>query len=287
MMTAEVARSYAYCDRLARREAGNFYHAFRVLPRGQRLATCALYAFLRIADDLSDEPGEPNRKRELLADWRRTLGEALHNRPTHIIHPALHHAVATYAIPRAYLEAALDGVEMDLGAVAFDTFADLRLYCYRVASVVGLSCVHVWGFEDQRAKSYAEDAGVAFQLTNILRDLGEDAARGRVYLPREDLERFDYAPGRLLHGERDERFRALMRFQVERARGFYESAWPLVPLLRPAGRAVFLVMARTYRRLLDLIERRDYDVFTSKVRVSRWRKLCLALQALPVRWGWA
>jgi phytoene synthase len=287
MMTSELAHSYAYCDRLARREAGNFYAGFRVLPRPQRLATCALYAFLRIADDLSDEPGEAGPKRALLAAWRTGLDRALCGEYTHRIHPALHHTLRTYGVPRQYLDAALDGVEMDLAPVSFATFDELRLYCYRVASVVGLSCLHVWGFTAERAKRYAEDAGLAFQLTNILRDLGEDAARGRVYLPRDELGRFGYDAQRLARGERDEAFRALMRFQVERARGYYEAAWPLVPLLRPAGRAVFLVLARTYRGLLDVIERRDYDVFSGRVRVSGWRKLLLALGALPVRWGWA
>jgi phytoene synthase len=155
-----------------------------------------------------------------------------------------------------------------------------------VASAVGLACIHVWGFSDERAKAHAESAGLAFQLTNILRDLGEDAARGRVYLPREDLERFDYDAEALRCGERDERFRALMRFEVERARSYYDAAWPLVPLLRPAGRAVFLAMARTYRALLGAIERRDYDVFSRRVSVSRLYKLFLAVQVLPVRWGW-
>jgi phytoene synthase len=286
MMTSELAHSYAYCDRLARREAGNFYNGFRVLPRPQRLATCALYAFLRIADDLSDEPGEPGPKRTLLARWREGLDRALCGEYTHRVHPALHHAVRTYGVPRAYLDAALDGVEMDLGPVRFATFSDLRLYCYRVASVVGLSCLHVWGFTAERAKGYAEDAGLAFQLTNILRDLGEDAVRGRVYLPQDEMERFGYDAERLRRGQRDESFRALMRYQVARARGHYDAAWPLVPLLKPAGRAVFLVMARTYRGLLDQIERRDYDVFSSRVRVSSWRKLLLALGALPARWGW-
>lgn len=287
MMTSELARSYAYCDRLARREAGNFYNAFRVLPRQQRLATCALYAFLRIADDLSDEPGAVEDKRALLADWRQGLRLALAGADSHPIHAALRHTVARYNIPREYLEAALDGVEMDLAEVRIATFAELRLYCYRVASVVGLACIHIWGFTAERAKAHAEDAGIAFQLTNILRDLGEDAARGRVYLPHEELERFGYDPERLRRGERDDHFRALMRFQVERARGYYEAAWPLLPLLRPTGRAVFLVMARTYRGLLDVIEKRDYDVFSSRARVSSWRKLCLMLGALPVRWGWA
>jgi phytoene synthase len=287
MMTSELARSYAYCDRLARREAGNFYNGFRVLPRPQRLATCALYAFLRIADDLSDEPGEVGQKRALLASWREGLDRALCGAYAHRVHPALHHAVRTYRIPREYLDAALDGVEMDLGPVSFATFSDLRLYCYRVASAVGLSCLHVWGFTQERAKGYAEDAGLAFQLTNILRDLGEDAARGRVYLPQDELERFGYDAERLRLGRRDEAFRALMRYQVERARGYYDTAWTLVPLLKPAGRAVFLVMARTYRGLLDQIERRDYDVFSGRVRVSSWRKLLLTLGALPARWGWA
>jgi phytoene synthase len=285
-MSQALRQSYDYCERLSRRAAGNFYPAFRVLPGPQRLAMCALYAFLRIADDLSDEPGEPDAKRRALSAWRAGLDAALRGQPSHPVHPALHDTVTRHAIPRAYLDAALDGVEMDLAPVAYPTFAELRLYCYRVASVVGLACIHIWGFAGDEAKVHAESAGIAFQLTNILRDLGEDAGRGRVYLPAEDLERFGYEAERLGRGERDERFRALMRFEVERARGYYERAWPLVPLLRPAGRAVFLMMARTYRGLLDVIERRDYDVFSRRVRLSAWRKLWLAARALPARWGW-
>jgi phytoene synthase len=134
--------------------------------------------------------------------------------------------------------------------------------------------------------SYAEAAGIALQLTNILRDLREDAERGRVYLPREDLERFGYTVADLEQGRRDGRFRDLMRFQVERARGYYEEAAPLANLLAPAGRSVFLVMLRTYRGLLEAIVRRDYDVFSRRVRLSRFRKLLLAAQVLPLRWGW-
>jgi phytoene synthase len=286
-MTAALRRSYTYCEQLARREAGNFYHAFRVLPTRQRRAMCALYAFLRVADDLSDGPGEPSAKRLSLADWRRGLEQSLQGEYLHPLHAAFHDTVRTYHIPREYLEAVLDGVEMDLAPVSYATFDDLRLYCYRVASAVGLACIHIWGFTQERAKVYAEHAGLAFQLTNILRDLGEDAARGRVYLPRDELAQFDYDEERLRGGVRDERFRALMRFQVERARHYYDAAGPLVPLLLPAGRAVFLVMSRTYRGLLDAIERRDYDVFSSRVRLSAWRKLLLVLRMLPVRWGWA
>jgi phytoene synthase len=284
-MVSALRRSYAYCEQLSRTQAANFYPAFRILPGPQRRATCALYAFLRLADDLSDEAGEPADKRRALADWRAGLRQALAGHYTHPIHPALHDAVGRYGVPVAYLEAALDGVEMDLAPVMYRTFEELRLYCYRVASVVGLACIHVWGFRGEQAKDHAESAGLAFQLTNILRDLGEDAARGRLYLPLEDLERFGCEPARLMRGERDEPFRALMRFEVERARQFYDAAWPLVSLLQPAGKAVFLMMARTYRGLLDLIERRDYDVFSSRVRLGRWRQLLLAARALPVRWG--
>jgi phytoene synthase len=283
----DLARSYAYCERLARREAGNFYHAFRLLPADQRRSMCALYGFMRVADDLADGPGAAADKRGPLEDWRRRLGAALAGAYSHPLHPALHHAVTRHGVPRAHLDAVLDGVAMDLDAPGYDAFADLYLYCYRVASAVGLACIHVWGFSGDRAEEYAEAAGVAFQLTNILRDLGEDAARGRVYLPREDLERFGYAADDLRRGVRDDRFRALMRFEAGRARAYYAAAEPLAELLRPAGRAVFLTMLRTYRGLLDEIERRDYDVFSRRVRLSRLHKLWLAARALPLRWGWA
>jgi phytoene synthase len=281
-----LARSYAFCERLTRREAGNFYHAFRVLPAPQRRAMCALYAFMRVADDLADDSPSIVASQRALAAWRRDLDSALAGSHRHPLHAALHHTVATYGIPARYLHDVLDGVEMDLGPVSYTTFEELYRYCYRVASAVGLACIHVWGFKDERAQAHAESAGIAFQLTNILRDLREDAGRDRVYLPREDLERFGYGAEDLRRGQRDENFRALMRFEVARARRYYDNGLPLVPLLEPHGQAVFLVMLRTYRGLLDAIERRDYDVFSGRVRLSRWRKLALVLQALPVRWGW-
>jgi phytoene synthase len=288
MMSMTRGGSYAWCERLARREAGNFYHAFRILPGPQRRAMCALYAFMRITDDIADAPasggGEPA---EALSDWRQSTRQALAGCYRHPLHPALHDTVAAHAIPAAYLEAVIDGVGMDLQPVRFATFADLYPYCYRVASVVGLACIHIWGFTAEEAKLYAEKAGIAFQLTNILRDLGEDAARDRVYLPQEDLERFGYGEEQLRRGERDERFRSLMRFEVDRARSFYAAAAPLTQLLRPAGKAVFSVMLRTYRGLLDVIEQRDYDVFSSRVRLSRLHKLLLVARALPIRLGLA
>ncbi len=280
---AALIRSYRYCEVLTRREAGNFYPAFCVLPRQQRLSMCALYAFMRIADDLSDEPGPVALKRAGLARWRQGLDDALGGIYEHPSHAALADTVGRYNIPREYLAAVLDGVEMDLEPVRYQTFDALRTYCYRVASAVGLACIHIWGFTHPRAKTYAEDAGLAFQMTNILRDLGEDAACARVYLPAEDLARFGYSEEKLLHGTCDDSFRALMAFEVERTRGFYDASWPLMAQLRPPGRAVFSVMAKTYRGLLEAVASRPADVFTKRVRVSKWRKLLFILQALPVR----
>lgn len=285
-MNAELARSYRNCEEVTRREAGNFYPAFLLLPAPQRRSMCALYAFMRIADDLSDEPTPIDVKRRQLADWRAGLRLALAGHYQHASHPALHDTVTKYRIPPRYLEAVIDGVEMDLEPVACQSFAELRNYCYHVASVVGLSCIHIWGFHGGDATRYAVDAGIAFQLTNILRDLGEDAARARVYLPKEDLDRFGYTAERLRHGVCDAAFCELMRFEIQRARAYYQSGWRLVRRLSPSGQAVFLMMARTYRGILDEIEKRDYDVFGARVRVPRWKKLFFALAALPVRAGW-
>lgn len=285
-MNSALARSYRYCEEVARREAGNFYPAFLLLAPPQRRSMCALYTFMRIADDLSDEPMPTLDKRQRLAEWRQGLRQALAGEYGHAAHPALHHTVMAHSIPPRYLEAVIDGVEMDLEPVAYRTFAELRNYCYHVASVVGLACIHIWGYHGATALRYAEDAGIAFQLTNILRDLGEDAARGRVYVPREDLDRFGYDAAGLTQGIRNEAFREVMRFEVERARAYYTSGWRLVPRLTAPGQAVFLMMARTYHDLLGEIEKRDYDVFHSRVRVPPWKKLMFGLSVLPVRFGW-
>jgi phytoene synthase len=285
MSTSLLAASYAYCDRVARAQASNFYPAFRVLPAEQRRGMCALYAFLRITDDLCDGTGTD--KSIVLQDWYERFRAALAGRYSHRIHAALTDAIKRFAIPIEYLDAVFAGVQMDLEVASYATFTDLYRYCYRVASAVGLSCIHIWGFDREEAKVPAESAGIGFQLTNILRDLGEDAARGRVYLPQEDLKRFGYTVADLKRGERNQAFRQLMQFQIERARRYYCAAEPLTQFLRPAGKAVFLAMMRTYAGLLSVIEDRDYDVFTSRIQLGRWKKLRLILQTMPVRYGWS
>jgi squalene synthase HpnC/squalene synthase HpnD len=277
-------RSYAWCRRLARRTARNFYYAFYVLPKAQRRAMDALYAFMRVTDDLADEPGDVEAKQQALRDWRSALDHALAGDYSHPLHPALHETVRRYGIPVKHLHDVIDGVEMDLQPVRFATFAELYAYCYRVASAVGLACIHIWGFEDDKAKEYAEAAGIAFQLTNILRDVGEDLHAGRVYIPQEDIYRFGCPPESWR--ERGEAFQKLMRFQAERARSYYAKAEGLDRLLTDSGRSVFRVMLRIYRGLLDKIEARGFDVFSERVRLSRWRKLRHLLSAFPVRWGW-
>ncbi len=281
-----LRRSYAYCDRLARCHAANFYHGFRLLPGAQRLGMCALYSFMRIADDRADGPGTSAEKRVLLEAWRQQLDRALCGEYDHPLYPALHDTIRRFAIPRRYLDDVLDGVTMDLDTSRYATFAELYPYCYRVASAVGLACIHIWGFVGDEARQEAEAAGIAFQLTNILRDLAEDAARDRIYLPQEDLARFGYDEHPLKGHVLNSNFEHLMRFETARARGYYAVGERLAPRLQPAGRAVFLVMLRTYRGLLDEIERRRYDVFSQRVRLSRWRKLWLTARALPMAWGW-
>lgn len=286
-MKISLSESYAACEALSRREAGNFYHAFRVLPRPQRRAMCALYAFMRIADDLGDDPGSTSAKRAALAKYRTDFHSCLAGDYTRELHPALHDTILSYSVPTEYLEAVLDGIEMDLEGATYQTFAELYRYCYRVASAVGLCCIHIWGYRGEEAKLYAEKAGIAFQLTNILRDLAEDAGRDRVYLPREDLERFGYDRTQLERGEKGRNFQALMRFEADRARGFYAESEPLCRHLPAPGRAVFQVMFRTYRGLLDEIVARDFDVFRERIGLSRWRKWTLVLRAVPVRFGWS
>jgi phytoene synthase len=256
----------------------------------------ALYAYMRVTDDLADgvaasAPGRDGcaENRRKLAAWRAGLTAALAGTFAHPIHPAVVDTVRRYAVPPRYLYDAIDGMETDLGPVRMATFTDLYPYCYRVASAVGLACVRVWGTRPgvgaADADPPAEAAGVAFQLTNILRDLGEDRARGRVYLPADELAGFGCPPERWGDPAAAGPFRELMRFQVARARGYYRAGAALAPLLTADGRAIFHVMCGAYSRLLDEIEHLGYDVFTRRVRVPKWRKAAVCAAGWLVKWG--
>jgi phytoene synthase len=282
-MSHELASSYAHCRRIARRSASSFYYSFLLLPKPKRLAMCALYAFLRRTDDLVDNPTPSEQRRDALQSWRQSLVRATQGTYDDPLLPALADSISAFQIPSQYLHDVLDGVEMDLDPQGYETFEQLEQYCQRVASAVGLACLQIWGCTSDKAEHPARQCGVAFQMTNILRDLKEDAARGRVYLPREDLRRFNYTADDLRAGVRDERFRELMRFQIDRSQRLYAVGARVNEWLQPDGQRVFGSMLNVYQALLDEIKRLDGDVLSTRVRLSTWRKMRIATRWLLVR----
>jgi phytoene synthase len=281
-----VSAAYARCEQIARRSASQFYPTFWILPRVQRRSMYALYAFNRLTDDVVDGPGRLPDKQQALNYWQQTLNEALAGRP-HPVLSALHDTVLRFDIPPTHLHAVIEGCRMDLEPRPFRCFDELYRYCTLVASSVGIACIHIWGFRDPAALPPAESAGVALQLTNILRDLGEDRARGRVYLPLDDLQRFGCDPQTICTDANCPSFQALMRFQVERTKRYYHSAEELDQYLAPAGRAINRMIIQTYRQLLTRIESARFDVFSTRIRVPRSEKMKLLMQAVPLRLGWA
>lgn len=302
MSRTTLDECYAQCERLTKRTAGNFYYSFCGLPAPQFRAMCALYAFMRVTDDWGDEAGrELSQRVANLETWERSLTDVLRpnwtdsetaswSEPARTVLPALRDVVQRFGIPHEHLFAVVCGVRSDLefenssGApnarVRFQTFDQLADYCYLVAGAVGLCCIHIWGFHGTDAEQQAIDCGTAFQLTNILRDVGEDAAAGRVYLPAEDLQRFGVTVEDLVARRGDDRFRALMAFEAERAKGFYASAEQLLPNLAPHGRPILKAMLQLYGGLLGEIEKRRFDVFSQHISLPRWRKLWIAADAL-------
>ena len=276
--TGSLADAYAYCQRLTRATAKNFYYAFITLPREQRQAVYAGYAYCRLCDDAADDPGRHEDRLERLAQVERGLAEARQGRPAGPVFRALAGVASTYDIPWDLFGEVLEGVKMDRTKDRYRTFEELREYCYRVASVVGLISIQVFGYRDPRARDYAVDLGLGMQLTNILRDIKEDAERGRIYLPQEELERFGYAESDLLRGVVDERFVALMRFQVDRTREHFDRGKRLLALLPTRSRACPAVLGGIYSRVLRRIEENGYDVFQKRISLPTHEKVFLTLR---------
>jgi phytoene synthase len=273
-----VDHSYEYCCRVARNRAKNFYYSFLLLSAQQRKAMCAIYAFMRYCDDLSDEPGA---NRAAIDRWSVEMEKALEGRfSDHPVWPAFHHTVRRFGIPHQYFREMIAGVASDLDPRRIETFDELYHYCYQVASVVGLTTIHIFGFDTRTALPLAEKCGVAFQLTNILRDIREDAERRRVYLPAEDLRRFGVTEEELRAGKRSEAFLRLMRFESSRARAYYDESRPLLDLIHQRSRSSLSALISIYSRLLDRIERRNYDVFSRRVRLSPLEKSWIVVRAL-------
>jgi phytoene synthase len=265
---------------LTRRSRSNFYYAFLTLPRPRREALYAVYAFCRTVDDVADLGQDPAAQRAELARWREDVARcfAPGPPPAHPIARQLAEAVRTYPIPRAALEAIIEGCEMDLARVRFQRAEDLYPYCYRVASAVGLCCIEIFGYTDPRAREYAIQLGTALQLTNIIRDVGADARDGRVYLPQDDLKEFGVDEGALVAGRHDERFVRLMQHQAARARGFYAAAAAAYPVVDARSLVAAEIMGRIYHALLQEIEARRFAVFQERITLPTRRKVAIALR---------
>jgi len=291
---AQLVMAYSVCRGITRTAARNFYYAFLVLPRRKREALCAVYAFMRLCDDIADDAALslPERRQKLDA-WLDALHRAQQGQPTDdAILLALTDAQRRYTIPAGLLDELALGTAMDVAdspdageatpdalnrdpglTVRYRTFEDLRQYCYRVASVVGLVCIHVFGYRDPEAEPLAERCGLAFQLTNIIRDIKEDASMGRVYIPEEDLEKFGLSAQDLVTVPDPARLRPLLTFEADRARELYASGDALIPYISEDSQPGLWVLINIYRGLLGKIAEKQYDVFTAKVALSRWEKL--------------
>jgi len=273
-MTTSLEESRQYCRQLAKETGKNFYYSFLTLPVEMRHDMCVLYAFMRITDDIGDDESVAMEdRRQNLTAWKNSLAATLAGEPAdHIVYPALLDIIERRQIPPEYLYDVIEGVAQDLEPHRFETWDELEQYCYHVAGAVGLCCIHIWGFSGENVRDPAVACGTAFQLTNILRDIAEDADRGRVYLPQEDLRKFGYTEEDIQNRVIDDRFRELMRFQVLHARGYYEQAEALFASLSKEGRPILRAMIRIYGGLLDRIEARGYDVYSSRVSLSKMKK---------------
>lgn len=288
--------SFDHCRHVTRTQAKNFYYGLKLTPEPKRSAMFAVYAWMRAADDLADEAGQHDEKINRLEAFRRQTMAAIDPNAGvcegssgslghgDLIWPAVRKTVHDYHVPSRHLHDMIDGQLLDQRKTCYDTFEQLYDYCYKVASVVGLVCISVWGYSGgQATEKIAEYRGVALQLTNILRDVVEDAHRGRIYIPAEDLVRFGFDPGsfakQVLTGQPDSAFDALMAFQATRARRYYEMSADLESHIDPACRPTSWAMMRIYDRLLRKITRRPRSVLTGSVSLARTEKLCIAMRA--------
>ena len=268
-----------YCQDKTAKSGSSFYASFRFLTPERRRAMTALYAFCREVDDVVDECSDENVARITLAWWRGQVQEIYTGTPSHPVCLALTPVVQQYKLPQEHLLEIIDGMEMDLNRHSYDDFKSLQLYCYRVASVVGLLAAEIFGYTDRKTLKYAHDLGIAFQLTNIIRDVGEDARRGRIYLPLDELAQFSVHTNDILAGQETPEFLRLMAFQIERAQRYYLQAFDLLPKADRKAQRVGLIMAAIYRAVLDEIVASGCHVLKERVSLTPRYKLWLAIKA--------
>ncbi len=265
-----------YCQKKAAASGSSFYYSFLYLPRERRRAITALYAFCREVDDVVDETSDAQLAATKLAWWRQEIGLLFDGKPQHPVSRALQPAIAAYGVTAARLNEIIDGMQMDLTQTRYLDFAGLERYCYHVAGVVGILAAGIFGYRDARTLEYARRLGIAFQLTNIIRDVGEDARKNRIYLPIADLQQFGVGAADLLQARHSEAFVALMRFQAERARGYYREAMAALPAADRRAQRPGLIMAAIYRALLDEIERDGFRVLNARTSLTPLRKFWIA-----------
>lgn len=265
-----------YCQDKAAASGSSFYYSFMFLPPERRQAITALYAFCREVDDVVDECHDVSLAQTKLEWWRQEIARVFDGTPTHPVGHALKDIMTRFNLPREQLLEIIDGMAMDLQQTRYLDFKGLQLYCYRVASVVGLLAAEIFGYTDRQTQKYAHDLGMAFQLTNIIRDVGEDARRGRIYLPIEDLQRFEVPAKDILEARYTDNFRRLMQFQYERAQQFYDQAFAQLPKVNRKSQRPGLVMAAIYRTLLREIARDGFLVLDRRTSLTPLRKVWLA-----------
>ena len=274
---------HEYCQDRAARSGSSFYYSFLFLPEARRRAIIALYAFCREVDDAVDETADPAVARLKLAWWRAEVAAIYGGRPQHPVALALAEFVAPFHLARERLEEIIDGMQMDLDRARYESFEALRLYCHRVAGVVGLLSAEIFGYTNRDTLEYAHNLGMAFQLTNIIRDVGEDARRGRIYLPLDDLARYGVTESDIIAGRESDAFRSLVTFQIARARSFYTQAMDKLPRADRGTQRAGLIMAAIYQRLLEEIESEGCRVLTTRVALTPIRKLWIAWRTWMAR----
>ena len=265
-----------YCQEKCAASGSSFYYSFLFLPAERRRAIMALYAFCREVDDVVDECNDVALASTKLAWWRQEIERVADGQPQHPVGLALKAASGQFNLPKEQLLEVIDGMEMDLTQSRYLDFKGLSLYCYRVASVVGLLAAEIFGVQDRQTQKYAHDLGMAFQLTNIIRDIGEDARRGRIYIPMDELEQFNVPAADILNGKYSDNFTALMRFQAERAERYYAQALAQMPAADRKSQRPGLIMAAIYRTLLDEIRRDNFQVLHQRIALTPVRKLWIA-----------
>ena len=265
-----------YCQEKTASSGSSFYHSFRFLPPKKRRAMTALYAFCREVDDVVDESREPEMARATLNGWREEVRRLFHDTPQHPVTRALKPLLDEFDLAEEHFLEIIDGMEMDLDQVRYETFSQLSLYCYRVASVVGLMAATIFGYQDRHTLKYAHDLGMAFQLTNILRDIREDALRGRCYLPADEMARYGESLDDITNARMHDGMKHFLAFQAERARGFYDRAFSQLPEQDRYAQLSGIVMADIYQAVLQRIIDEDYPVLQRRVTLPLWQKLWLA-----------